>query len=137
VDPFKELAVPFVEPVAGATQLCSYWGVNSGGFACCLVTDLRPLADRMADMPVPEPKVRQTRAVWVRSLLEHLVRESQLELEDGADLDGLAHAAASTLVQGDDTFTQARGLSDFLLDQPDVVELYLNNGQLAVLIESW
>lgn len=77
------------------------------------------------------PKEREIRAV-----LQQLLREEQLELEDGADLDQLVIRLAEAMgdIRGVDR--KAAFISDWLLQQDDVVDLYVDDEGLARVIAS-
>jgi hypothetical protein len=72
-----------------------------------------------------------------RKLLEILVKQSFLELDDPDSLPGLIAGVFELGAKGDDAETLAGELSEWLLDQPCVEELYIDDEKLAELLRVW
>ena len=72
-----------------------------------------------------------------KSLLDLLVRGDHLELEDDHDTAELAAGAAEFLSLPVSAETKASHLSEWLLDQPAVADLYIGDDDLAQILTQW
>ena len=72
-----------------------------------------------------------------KSLLDLLVRGDHLELEDDHDTAELATGAAEFLSLPISAETKASHLSEWLLDQPAVADLYIGDDDLAQILAQW
>jgi hypothetical protein len=70
-------------------------------------------------------------------LLDFLVEREQLELEEGHAVAELVAGAAPILAAPKGPDARARALSEWLFDQPAVAELYIDDEDLAGLIDQW
>lgn len=70
----------------------------------------------------------------LRGLLQQLLEQEQLELEDKVDLDQLCIRLAETLGEARTAKGRARIISAWLLEQDEVVDLYLDDDELARVI---
>jgi len=69
-----------------------------------------------------------------RTLLGLLVKQEQLELEEGADLDQLAIRLTPQVETLRKPATRAAAISAWLLEQDEVVDLYLDDEDLTRII---
>jgi len=67
----------------------------------------------------------------IKGLLKQLIGQEQLELAEGADLDPLCMRLAEVLAETRSAKAKARIMSEWLLDQPEVEDLYLDDDELA------
>lgn len=67
----------------------------------------------------------------LKGLLKQLIGQEQLELEVGANLDQLCMRLCEALGEVRSAKAKARIISDWLLDQDEVVDLYLDDEELA------
>lgn len=72
-----------------------------------------------------------------RGFLELLVRAESLELEEGASLDALLDGTKRILKARGTFESKAGQLSNWLLDQDSVADLYIGDEELASLLEQW
>jgi hypothetical protein len=72
-----------------------------------------------------------------RSLLDLLVNGDHLEVEDDTDLDELAAGVARLLARPGSAERKAERLSEWLLAQEGVADLYIGDDDLAELLEKW
>lgn len=72
-----------------------------------------------------------------RSLLDLLVAQENLELEEDADLDDLVEGVAEILALPLSPETKATRLSEWLLEQEAVADLFIGDDDLAVILERW
>ncbi|MBX2800948.1 MAG: hypothetical protein KTR31_24925 [Myxococcales bacterium] len=72
-----------------------------------------------------------------KGLLELLLRAENLELEDGANLDGLVEGTVAVLALQLGPEAKASKLSSWLLDQDSVADLFIGDEDLAVILEQW
>lgn len=72
-----------------------------------------------------------------RSLLNLLVDGDHLEVEDDTDLDELAAGVARVLALPGNAERKAERLSEWLLAQEGVADLYIGDDDLAELLERW
>jgi hypothetical protein len=70
-------------------------------------------------------------------LLQYLADENLLELEDGAPLSELGAGVARILAAARNPVAAASRLSKWLLAQPQVAELYIDDGALEDLLARW
>ena len=70
----------------------------------------------------------------VRGLLKQLIAQEELELEEGADLDQLCIRLAEVLGETRTAKGRARLMSAWLLEQNEVVDLFLDDDELARVI---
>ena len=77
------------------------------------------------------PKERALRAV-----LQQLLRDEQLELEEGADLDQLVMRLAEAIGDTRGVDKKAAFISDWLLGQDEIEDLYVDDEGLARVIAS-
>ncbi len=70
----------------------------------------------------------------LEGLLQHLIAQEQLEVVEGTDLEQLSIRGAEALGELRSAKAKARALSAWLLDQPEVEDLYLDDDELARLI---
>ncbi len=75
------------------------------------------------------PKERE-----IKSVLKELLAHDQLELGDGADLDQITIRLAEALGEVRTAKAKARIMSEWLLDQDDVEDLFLDDEELARVI---
>jgi len=66
-----------------------------------------------------------------KGLLKQLLSQDQLELEDGADMEQLCIRLAVALGETRTAKAKARVMSEWLLEQPEVADLYLDDDELA------
>lgn len=72
-----------------------------------------------------------------RALLDLLVSGDNLEVEDDADLDELAAGVAKILALPGSSEGKAARLSEWLLQQDGVADLFIGDDDLAELLERW
>ncbi|MEN0068451.1 MAG: hypothetical protein AAGA48_40395 [Myxococcota bacterium] len=72
-----------------------------------------------------------------RGFLELLIRGDSLELEEGAELDGLMEGTKRILQGRGTPEAKATQLSGWLLDQDSVADLYIGDEELASLLAQW
>lgn len=105
----------------------------------------RPAPGRNAPRPVepeePEEPEEGDQSLGAageaRSLLDLLVRQESLELEDDADLDELSEGVAEILALRVSSEAKASRLSEWLLEQEGVADLFIGDDDLAVILERW
>lgn len=71
------------------------------------------------------------------NFLQLLVDREGLELEEGASLEALAEGAAPIILSEGRADKRATQLSNWLLDQPGVEELYIDDESLEGLLDQW
>jgi len=72
-----------------------------------------------------------------RRFLEGLIKEDGIELTKDADLDALAMGMSQFLDAEGSPYRRARELSDWLLDQEDVEDLFIDDDDLARILKVW
>jgi hypothetical protein len=70
----------------------------------------------------------------LKGLLQHLLGQEQLELEEGVDLEQLCIRLGEAVGEARTAKGRARIISAWLLDQDEVVDLYLDDDELARVI---
>lgn len=102
--------------------------------------------------PEPRPQLRQERseesegeaddqslgaAGEARSLLDLLVDNDHLELEEDGEVDGLVAGTVAILALPHSAEVKASRLSEWLLRQPQVADLFIGDDDLAEILERW
>ena len=72
-----------------------------------------------------------------KSLLELLINRDELELEDDFEADVLAPGAARILAGRSGYEVMAQQLSEWLLEQEAVADLFVDDETLAQLLSEW
>jgi len=86
----------------------------------------------------PEPEDQQVSdADAARGLLKLLVEQDGLEIEEGHDLEELVSGTVQVLAMPARPEAQASALASWLLDQPAVADLYVDDEDLAGILEQW
>jgi hypothetical protein len=72
-----------------------------------------------------------------RRFLDFLLEREALQLEDDADPDELAVGIVRLLQLPGGPETRARALSKWLMAQPQVADLFVDDDDLAALLDQW
>jgi hypothetical protein len=72
-----------------------------------------------------------------RALLDLLIGREALELEEDGTVSMLVPGAASLLALETSSDHKARAFSSWLLEEPAVADLYIDDEALAALLEQW
>lgn len=90
-----------------------------------------------AAAPVPQGNQVVTAESSARAFLDLLVDRDGLEIEEGHDLDELVAGAANILEQKGSPERKAHRLSEWLLAQPAVADLFIDDDDLADILSQW
>lgn len=90
-----------------------------------------------AAAPVPQGDQVVTPESSARSFLDLLVDRDGLEIEEGHDLDELVSGTANILEQKGSPERKAHRLSEWLLAQPAVADLFVDDEELADILSQW
>jgi len=111
-----------------------------GGRAGAAAAAARPAA-LAPKAPARAPAAPQTQEIddvaGAVRLLQYLADENLLELEDGAPMSELGAGVARILAAARNPVAAAGRLSKWLLAQPQVAELYIDDGALEDLLARW
>lgn len=93
----------------------------------------------LPDIPPEDPELARIHRYKedARKLIKHLIKREELELEPGVDGKDLAEVVAKALAADADYDEKASMISDALINNELVADLFIDDEHLSLLLKGW